>query len=402
MKYLFVHNNFPAQFTHLALRLASDGAHVVKAIGASTAPGLPNVEIRRYRPPDRHVGEAHPFARQFEMECRRAEQVMLVAGSLAADGFVPDIVVAHCGWGENIPLRAVFPHAKIVIYCEFYFRPQGQDTNFDPEGPTRGADAVVTLQCRNASTLIALADADLGISPTHWQRSTYPKEYQGKIKVAHEGVDVEAARPNDLAMLTLPSGRILRKGDEVVTFVSRNLERPRGYHIFMRALPEIMRARPKAQVVIIGGDEYSYGPPPPPGSTWKDIFFRENVEKLDVSRLHFLGRTPRGVYLDALQVSMAHVYLTYPFVLSWSLLEAMSARCTIVASDTAPVREVINEHNGVLTPFFDVQALGGQVVDILSHGPRYPRLGERAREVALARFDRLSCTDRLKRLIEAA
>ncbi len=178
MNWLFVHNNFPAQFSHLASNLASDRQHNVKAIGASGAPGLRNVEIHRYQPPNRQVGQAHPFARHFEFECRRAEQVLFVAGALASTGFVPDVVLAHCGWGENLPLRAVFPQSRLVIYCEFFFRAEGQDINYDPEGPTRGADAIVTLQCRNASTLIALADADLAISPTHWQRSTYPSEFR--------------------------------------------------------------------------------------------------------------------------------------------------------------------------------------------------------------------------------
>ena len=401
MKYLFVHNNFPAQFTHLASGLAAHDANVVKAIGASTAPGLVNVETRRYHPPDHQIGEAHPFARHFETECRRAEQVMLAAGSFAADGFAPDVIVAHCGWGENLPLRAIFPRAKIAIYCEFFFRAEGQDINFDPEGPTYGADAIVALHCRNASTLIALADADFAFSPTNWQRSTYPAEYQSKISVAHEGIDIEAAKPDDSAILTLPSGRMVRKGDEVVTFVARNLEQPRGYHIFMRALPHILRARPAAQVVIIGGDEHSYGPPPPPGATWKDVYLRENAENLDLSRVHFLGRVPRKVYLAALKVSMAHVYLTYPFVLSWSLLEAMGAGCTIVASDTKPVREVIDADSGVLTPFFDARALAERVIDVLSHSRDFRRLGARARQVAVARFDRVQCTNRLKSLIAA-
>ena len=399
MNYLFVHNNFPAQFTHLAADLADEGKHVVKAIGASTAPGLAKVETRRYRAPMGHLPEAHPFARHFELECRRAEQVMLTAASFAADGFVPDVVVAHCGWGENLPLRAIFPQARIVIYCEFFFRAEGQDVNFDPEGPIRGADAIVALQCRNASTLIALADADIGVSPTKWQRSTYPEEYRGKIRVAHEGIDVEAAKPDASASLKLSNGRILRKADEVVTFVARNLEQPRGYHMFMRALPQILRRRPDAQALIIGGDETSYGPPPPQGTTWKNIYLQENETGLDMSRVHFLGRVPRETYLAALKVSTAHVYLTYPFVLSWSCLEAMSAGCAIVASDTAPVREVITPETGVLTPFFDVAALSDRVVDVLSRRSEYDRLRANARQVALARFDRIQCTRQLKQLI---
>ena len=245
MNFLFAHNNFPAQFRHLATALAGNSSHVVKAIGATTAPGLPGIPIERYRPPQGQVGEAHPFARHFEMECRRAEQVLFAASGLAASGFSPDVIFAHCGWGENLPLRAVFPKSKIVIYAEFYFRAEGQDIHFDPEAPKLGADGIVTLQCRNASTLLALADADLGISPTHWQRSTYPEHLQSKIKIAHEGIDVERASPDPSASVQTPSGRVLRKTDEVVTYVSRNLERPRGYHIFMRSLRTVLERASK-------------------------------------------------------------------------------------------------------------------------------------------------------------
>ena len=224
---------------------------------------MPGVTIDRYRPPEGQLGEAHPFARHFETECRRAEQVLFAASAMAASGFAPDIVVAHCGWGENLPLRAVFPNSRIVIYSEFYFRADGQDVHFDPEAPRLGADGIITLQCRNASSLLALAEADLGISPTHWQRSTYPKDFHPKIKVAHEGIDVDRACPDAAASVRTPSGRVLRKTDEVVTYVSRNLERPRGYHIFMRALRKVLKERANAEVIIVGDDKASYGPSAP-------------------------------------------------------------------------------------------------------------------------------------------
>ncbi len=222
-----------------------------------------------------------------------------------------------------------------------------------------------------------------------------------KIKVAHEGIDTEAARPDASATLRLPSGGSLRKGDEVVTFVARNLEQPRGYHIFMRALPQVMRARPNADIVIIGGDANTYGPPAPPGTTWKDIFLQENMHNLDMRRVHLLGMVPYDVFIAALQISTAHVYLTYPFVVSWSLLEAMSVGCTIVASDTAPVREVLDEDSGLLTPFFDVQDLAARLIEVLSRPEAYKPRGARARQIACARFSKDHCTERLKRLIGA-
>ena len=400
MNFLFVHNNFPAQFRNLASALANEPGHAVRAIAAVGSPGLAGVAIDRYQPPNGPLIQSHPFARHFESECRRAEQVMFAASALSASEYEPDVVFAHCGWGESLPLRAVFPRAKIAIYSEFYFRAHGQDVHFDPEAPRLGADAIVSLQCRNAATLLALAEADLGVSPTHWQRSTYPKELHAKIKVAHEGIDVEAASPNDVAIVRTPSGKTLRRSDEVITYVSRNLERPRGYHIFMRSLRAVLKARPQAQVVIVGDDKASYGPAPPPGTTWKEIFLSENAPHLDVSRIHFMGRVPHPVYLSVLQISSAHVYLTYPFVLSWSLLEAMSVGCRIIASDTPSVQEVINEDNGVLVPFFDVDRLAAAIILALERPRDFAEIGANARQTAMLRFDKRICVPRLMRLLD--
>lgn len=399
MNILFAHNNFPAQFRNLASHLIAEGGHVVKAIGASTAPGLPNVTIMRYAPPQSLIGSAHPFARHFDFECRRGEQVLFAASALRASGFKPDFIFAHSGWGESLPLRAVFPAARIAIYCEFYYRADGQDVHFDPEGAYLGADGLTAVHCRNASTLLALAECDVGISPTQWQRSTFPKEFQTKIKVAHEGVDTDRAKPNDQATVLTPSGRALRRGEEIITFVARNLEPTRGYHVFLRALVDILRARPKAEVLIIGGDQTSYGPSPPDGRSWKEIYLEEVRDRIDLNRVHFLGQVPHATYLAVLQVSAVHVYLTYPFVLSWSLIEAMSVGCRIVASDTAPVREVIDDSNGVLTPFLDARALAESTIEVLAHPTDYDGRARRARLTAVARFDQQLSIQRLIRIL---
>jgi glycosyltransferase involved in cell wall biosynthesis len=402
MKVLFAHNNFPAQFRNLASALASRPEHDVKAIGALNAPGLAGVEVHRYRPPARQISQAHPFARHFEMECRRAEHVMFAASALAASGYRPDLIFAHCGWGENLPLRSLFPASTLAIYSEFYFRADNEDLKCDPEAPRLDPDGAIRLQCRNAATLLALAESDLGISPTHWQRSTYPKELQAKIRIAHEGIDVDRASPNPNAAFTTPSGVTLRKGDEVVTYVSRNLERPRGYHVFMRALPKVLRRRPNAHVLIVGHDQASYGPEAPAGTSWKEIFLQENAAALDLTRVHFLGRLQHQDYLTVLQVSSAHVYLTYPFVLSWSLLEAMSVGCRIVASDSPPVREVIDEDSGVLTPFYGWDELADAVTDVLRRPAAYDSKAAHARASVVNRFDRRRCVPRLMRLLGVA
>jgi len=245
----------------------------------------------------------------------------------------------------------------------------------------------VALQLKNATTLLALNDCDAGISPTAWQRSTFPREFQHKIEVIHEGVDVDVAKPEPDAAFRLPSGRELRRTDEVVTFVARNLEPLRGYHVFMRALPRIMAARPHAQVLVVGGEGTSYGAPPPPGTTWKAMFFNEVADKLDRTRLHFTGHLPYCDYLRVLQVSSAHVYLTYPFVTSWSLIEALSVGCVVIGSDTPPVREVIDGDNGILVPFFDTNQIADRVIEALARPRRFHAVRTQARRTVLDRYD---------------
>jgi glycosyltransferase involved in cell wall biosynthesis len=387
MNVLFLHNNFPGQYRHIARAFARSPQVQVAAIGSSTSRAMDGVNLIRYSLSNADASAAHPFARRFDVECYRAEQVLYALSSLGATGFVPDLIMAHPGWGETLPLRTIFPNARILLYCEFFYGMQGRDVGFDPEFPETGADGHVALHLKNASTLLALADCDAGVSPTAWQRSTFPEHYQQKIAVLHEGIDVDIAKPDPDAVLRLPSGREFRCSDEVVTFAARNLEPLRGYHIFMRALPRIMEMRPRAQVIVIGGDEVSYGAAPPSGTTWKSTFFDEIAGRIDQSRIHFVGRLPYSDYLNALQISSAHVYLTYPFVLSWSLLEALSAGCVVVGSDTVPVREVVNSKNGLLVPFFDVQGLADQVIEPLAYPARFRSLRVQARQTILDRYD---------------
>jgi glycosyltransferase involved in cell wall biosynthesis len=384
---LFVHNNFPAQFVHVARALASHPDVKVAAIGSQTARALPGVKLLKYSTIDGNVALTHPFARRFDLECQRAEQVLYAASNLTQSGFAPDVVVAHPGWGEALPLRAAFPKARLIAYCEFFYRAEGADFGFDSEFPQSGIDGRVRLHLKNASTLLALAESDAAISPTEWQRSTYPAEIQRKISVLHEGVDTEFIKPVADAEFRLSSGRVLRRGDEVVTFVIRSFEPLRGYHIFMRALPEILATRPKAQILVIGGAGSPYGISAPDGQDWKSIFYDEVAGKVDASRIHFTGQLSYQNYLSALQISSAHVYLTYPFVLSWSLLEAMSAECLVIGSDTAPVREVIDDSNGVLVPFFDPVALADAVIAALAHPRRFQSRRKHARKTVLDRFD---------------
>ena len=402
MKVLFVHQNFPAQFVGVASALAGREGHEVVAIGSQTARALPNVRLVRYTFGGEEAGAVHPFARRFETEVRRAEQIMYLGGDLIASGFVPDLVFVHCGWGEHLPLRTLFPAARMVTYLEYFYRPDGLDTNFDPEWPRLSLDGAVGLRAKNAATLLGLADTDVAISPTEWQRSTFPAAFRPLIDVCHEGVDVDRVRPDGGAVLHLDGGPTLRAGEEVVTYVSRNLEPLRGYHTFMRSLAAIQRGRPKARIVVVGGDGVSYGAAPPRGATWKQVFLDEHRRDLDLSRVHFLGRVDYATYLRVLQVSAVHVYLTYPFVLSWSLLEAMAAGCLVVGSATGPVTEVIDGSNGLLVDFFDPAGLADRVRAALADPARHCGLRARARSTVVERYDRADCVDRLLRLAGAA
>jgi glycosyltransferase involved in cell wall biosynthesis len=232
---------------------------------------------------------------------------------------------------------------------------------FDPEFPA-ALDDRLRVSTWRAHHLLALEQCDVAIAPTQWQKSQFPATYQPKIQVLHEGIATDVLSPDPQAQFTLPNGQVLKAGDPVVTYVARNLEPYRGFHVFMRSLPALLEAHPTCQVLIVGGDEVSYGRAPKNAKSWREALLREvDIDtSSETGRVHFLGKLPYAQYRRVLQVSAVHVYLTYPFVLSWSLLEALSSGCAVVASDTAPVREVIRHgENGLLVDFFD----GTQIVD---------------------------------------
>lgn len=387
MNVLFVHNNFPAQFQQLARFLSQQPGVEVAAIGTRTSRAMKGIRLVKYTLTDVDVSSSHPFARRFDLECHRAEQVLYALTTLASSGFVPDVVVAHPGWGEALPIRTVFPRARLIVYCEFFYGTNDRDVGFDSEFPETGMDGHVALQLKNAATLLALSECDAGLAPTQWQRSTFPRIFQDKISVLHEGVDTAVVKPSPSASFRLPSGRLLTAKSEVVTFAARNLEPLRGYHVFMRALPRLMAERPNAEVLIIGGHGTSYGAPPPAGTTWQSTYLEEVTERIDMRRVHFVGHLPYQDYLRTLQISSAHVYLTYPFVLSWSLLEAMSAGCLVIGSDTAPVREIIKKDNGLLVPFFDTDQLSKRLIEALAHRERFSSLRAAARQTILDQYD---------------
>lgn len=384
---LFVHQNFPGQFGHVAQELARMG-HEVVGLGIHSR-AVPGVKVLRYRvrPPEQ-PSKVEPV-RDFETKVVRGLACAAAMQKLREAGFEPDIVVAHPGWGEALFCRDVFPRARLLVFAEFFYSADGADFGFDPEFTRDDLAARQKLRLRNSALLQALHAADGGYAPTRWQHAQLPAEYRDRFAVLFDGIDSTVARPDPGAWLGLQKAGVrLAVGDEVLTFVNRNLEPYRGFHVFMRALPAILRERPQARVLIIGGDEVSYGSAPAGGGTWRQKMLAELGNDWPQERVHFLGRIPYRDYLRVLQVSRCHVYLTYPFVLSWSCVEAMSVGCTVVASRTAPVQEFV-EHgrDGLLVDFFDTRALARQVCDVLARPADFAELGRNARAKVVANYD---------------
>jgi glycosyltransferase involved in cell wall biosynthesis len=406
MKLLFVHQNFPGQFRRLAPWFASDARHEVVTLSerhANRPVNFPRMRHLFYDTPQGASKTTHHYVQSLESAVRRGQAVVRVAMALRKEGYAPDVIYAHPAWGEALYLKEIFPKSKLLNYYEFYYRYRGSDVGFDPEYPST-LDDLLRTPTRNATQLLSFAASDAGVSPTEWQKSQYPPFWRDVISVIHEGVDTEAVGPAPQAVLRLAKpGLEFRRGDEVITYVSRNLEPYRGFHVFMRALPVIQRRCPRAHVLIVGGDGVSYGRRAPEGRTYRKKLLDEVGADLDLSRIHFLGNLPYSQYLQVLQVSSVHVYLTYPFVLSWSMLEAMAAGCLVIGSRTPPVEEVIRDgENGLLVDFHSPAKLAARVEEAVKNNDYFKPLRELARATIVERYDwRTLCRPQQVALIES-
>ena len=407
MKILFVHQNFPGQYRHVIRRLARYGQHQLLALGLNSLDSghrLPEkIKYFRYHLERGNTKEIHPFVMETETKIIRAEGCARAAEQLMKRGFIPDLICAHPGWGEPLFLKAVWPDAPLLCYQEFFYNEFGFDSNFDPEFQNdRVWQEQAKLTMKNAYLHLTLEQADWNVSPTYFQASSFPEHWRRKISVIHDGVDLQVARPHPSpAPLTLPDGTVLEKGQPIVTFVNRCMEPYRGCHTFIRAIPELQRQHPGVRLVIVGKTKgVSYGAACPDGE-WGERFLAEIDGQYDPSRVHFTGPLPYCQFIPLLQLSACHVYLTYPFVMSWSLLEAMACGCAVVGSDTAPVREVIRHgQNGVLVDFFSPSDLAAAVVEMLNAPERAAAFGVAARETVERTYDLKTCVSRQLALMD--
>ncbi|TWB70766.1 glycosyltransferase involved in cell wall biosynthesis [Nitrospirillum amazonense] len=384
---LLLHKDFPGQFRPLALSLLADPRVEVRGLGQREEWRLPGLTPQLYRDMPAVAAGTHPYLVSAADHVIRGQCALRDAVGMAQQGYRPDLIIGHCGFGDTLYLKDLWPDVPLVGYFEFYYHSRGADVGFDPLFPVT-LDDLARVRTLNVVNLLGLEAADLGVCPTEWQRSLHPAAFRDRLQVMHEGIDTDLACPGPVPAFALPDGTVITQGDEVVTYVARDLEPYRGFHVFMRALPEILRRRPRARVVVAGGDGVSYGPPPAGGGTWREHLMAEVGPALESSRVHFLGPVDHGRFLDLMRLSSAHVYLTYPFVLSWSMLEAMACGVLLVASDTPPVAEVVRDGvNGLLFPFFDTGMLASRVVEALDRGPALAPLRQRARETVRARFD---------------
>lgn len=382
---LFLHPNMPGQYRHLARMLGAQGKHRIFFITKHKSAEIPGVMRVTYATKPHKAPPGHPYLLHTEAAIRQGQMVWRVAKLLQQkESFTPDIVVGHPGWGDALFIKDLFPKTRLLSFCEFFYHAHGADVGFDPADPIQDDD-IARLRIKNTTNLLNLEVMDWGVAPTVWQWSTHPPEFRNKISVLHDGVDVEYCKPNPAASVTLPDGSVFKKGDEVVTYIARNFEPYRGFPTFMKAAEIILKARPNAHIVAVGADDVSYGKRPPVGMTYRRMLSEQVA--LPEDRMHFTGRLSYASLISLLQISQAHLYLTYPFVLSWSMLEAMACGVAMVASNTTPVREVVRHgENGLLADMFSPDDVADRIIQLLEDRHDNAAMRAAARDTVVQRF----------------
>jgi glycosyltransferase involved in cell wall biosynthesis len=378
MKVLFIHPNFPAQFRHVATALGRAPANTVVFATANPRPEwkIPGVRKVVFNASS-NGAEKESLANPLLETVARGEAVLDLCRKLRQQGFIPDVIYGHSGWGCTWFVADVFPESRFMTYCEWYYDPEGEDARFGmelPPGPARRAE----FRMRNACIHNDLMSCKVGVAPTRWQRSQFPEEARRRIVQLHDGVDTDYFHPEKKKRLVLPH-LDLSHVSKLVTYVSRGMEPYRGFPQFIEALPAILEGDAECHVAIVASERVCYGRPPSDGKSYKEIMLAQ--VPLDLSRVHFTGTLPYGHYRKVLQASTVHVYLTRPFVLSWSVLEAMACGCLVVASGTPPVKEVIRDgRNGILADFASPQDIAAKVIGALTYPSLHEKVRQRARD----------------------
>ena len=388
MKILFCHPTIPSQYKHLCKYYAGQSEHEVVFVGHkknTEIAGVQQIYYQLARDPNPNI---HRYLASTEQAVLRGQAAWRVYRQLRdKQGFIPDIICAHPGWGDVLYIKELFPDTPILNYCEFYYQHKDGDWGFDPEySNPKDADSSAQILTKNIVNLLNLDNMDWGISPTQWQRSTHPSAYQHKISVLHDGIDTNVAKPDPNASFQLPNGKKLTASDRIITYAARHLEPYRGFHSFIRASKKILDTDKQCQIVIVGTDQgKGYGPAAPPGKSYKQLLAEE--VQYDQDRVHFVGLQPHSQLIKLFQISSAHIYLTYPFVLSWSALEAMACGCAMVMSDTAPVNEIAtHNHNAKLVNFFDYEQIADTLLETINDPDQNTELRYNARDFILRNY----------------
>ncbi|MCI5049361.1 MAG: glycosyltransferase family 4 protein [Rickettsiales bacterium] len=385
MKVLFMHPNMPGQYKYLCKEFAKDPDNLVVFLTKSKNIEIEGVHRVTYGLQRRESPHCHRYMIHFERAVIQGQEAWRMLNKLKnEEGFVPDVICCHPGWGDALYVKDVYPDTPVLSFFEFFYHGVGVDVGFDPKD-TRTEDDLARVRTKNAHHLLGMVSTDWGISPTHWQNSLNPPEFQHKISVLHDGINTNVAKPDQKRNVKVKPGVQFKHGDEVVTYIARNFEPYRGFPTFMKAAEKILKDRPNCHIIAIGADEVSYGRKAPKGTTYREMWMKK--VDLDMDRMHFVGTLPYDHLISVLQVSAAHIYLTYPFVLSWSSMEAMACGCALVASDTQPVREVVTHgETGFLVDFFDHEALAEQIYEVLDHKTRMQHVRDAARKLMVDKY----------------
>lgn len=398
MHVLFIHQNFPAQFGHIAAYLVQRKGFRSTFVSQQPPGNDGGVERIQYQIRGGATQQTHYCSRSFENAIWHSHGVF--EALQARPDIKPDLVVGHSGFLSTAFLRELYD-CPIVNYFEYYYHTRGTDMDYRPDFPYPALNHL-RARARNAGLLMDLEECDAGYSPTRWQRGLMPRTYRHKLRTIFDGVDTNLWRPQP-GLPRSVGERALPDDVRIVTYVSRGMESIRGFDIFMKVAKLLCQRRRDVVFVVVGEDRVCYGGDLEftGGQSFKEwVLARDDY---DLSRFIFTGLMPIPALAQLFSISDLHVYLTVPFVLSWSLMDALACGATVLASNTAPVREMIeHDRNGLLVDFFDVEGLADAAERVLDAPDEYRRLGQAGADMIRQRYSLEVCLPRMLDLYEEA